>query len=86
MGVIVKLRTFKVQALSIFHPTFTHCDNSRPEEVPSIPRIDGSHKLHSAAGNLSPKLSTDDIAFYKLTVGEFLAPALHVEKETEKEC
>jgi hypothetical protein len=38
------------------------------EKVPSIPRIEGTHKLHSVAGNPSSrKLSADGTATFKLT-------------------
>jgi hypothetical protein len=47
------------------------------EKVPSIPRIEGTHKLHSVAGDPSSrKLSADGTATFKLTNRAFLCECL----------
>jgi hypothetical protein len=58
------------------------------EKTPSIPRIEGTHKLHSVAGDPSSrKLSADGTATFKLTTREFPCDCLVCRKIfTDREC
>jgi hypothetical protein len=65
------------------HIVFTDRDH-----VPSIPRIEGTHKLHSVVGDpLSWKLLADGTTSYKLTVAEMPCACLVCRKKiTDREC
>jgi hypothetical protein len=58
------------------------------EKIPSIPRIEGTHKLHSVAGDPSSrKLSADGTATFKLTTRAFPCECLVCRKIiTDREC
>jgi hypothetical protein len=65
------------------HIAFTDC-----EKVLSIPRIEGTYKLHSVAGDpSSQKLSADGTAIFKLTPRAFPCECIVCRKFiTDREC